>query len=215
MSKYNVGIFKNKDDIEFIFTNDDIINITGMIGSGKTTLAKRVIDKKNYKLLSLDWMFGFSISNRPEEIENLLKEMEKLYPEMKDQKIFKKTKENKIVEPNYYKYTDIIYKYLLQNIEQPVLIEGRHIYKYMNYKSLKGKLIIKRTSLFNSYRRALNRDVKNMIKRYKKKEVPKGAVLRRLSDRIVLPIKDYLKINKFIIELVNEGKVKYIKGNNS
>lgn len=215
MSKYNVGIFKNKDDIEFIFTNDDIINITGMIGSGKTTLAKRVIDKKNYKLLSLDWMFGFSISNRPEEIENLLKEMEKLYPEMKDQKIFKKTKENKTVEPNYYKYTDIIYKYLLQNIEQPVLIEGRHIYKYMNYKSLKEKLIIKRTSLFNSYRRALNRDVKNMIKRYKKKEVPKGAVLRRLSDRIVLPIKDYLKINKFIIELVNEGKVKYIKGNNS
>ena len=104
---------------------------------------------------------------------------------------------------------------MLQNIEQPVLIEGRHIYKYMNYKSLKGKLIIKRTSLFNSYRRALNRDVKNMIKRYKKKEVQKGAVLRRLSDRIVLPIKDYLKINKFIIELVNEGKVKYIKGNNS
>lgn len=47
MSKYNVGIFKNKDDIEFIFTNDDIINITGIIGSGKTTLAKRVIDKKN------------------------------------------------------------------------------------------------------------------------------------------------------------------------
>lgn len=31
-SKYKIGIFKDKEDIEFIFTNDDIINITGMMG---------------------------------------------------------------------------------------------------------------------------------------------------------------------------------------
>ena len=41
MSKYNVGIFKNKDDIEFIFTNDDIINITGMIGIWKNNISKK------------------------------------------------------------------------------------------------------------------------------------------------------------------------------
>ena len=76
-----IGIFADKEDIEINLTNDNIINITGMMGSGKTTLAREKKDKQNIDLLSLDWMFGYSLGNRPEKINNMLKEFEKIYPE--------------------------------------------------------------------------------------------------------------------------------------
>ncbi len=38
-----IGIFKDKDDIEISLSNDNIINITGMMGSGKTSLARSIL----------------------------------------------------------------------------------------------------------------------------------------------------------------------------
>lgn len=113
-------------------------------------------------MLSLDWMFGYSLGNRPEKINNMLKEFEKIYPETKNQQIFQyfyKRAKDKKVDLKYYEYTDIIYTYLIENINKPKIIEGRHIYKYMDPKLLKGKIIIKRTSLIHSYKRAFKRDV--------------------------------------------------------
>ena len=78
-NRYKIGIFKDKEDIEFIFTNDDVINITGMMGSGKTTLAKKMANRTKKELMTFDWMFGRSLGNRPNKIENLLRKFEKIY----------------------------------------------------------------------------------------------------------------------------------------
>lgn len=83
-----VGIFKDKEDIEINLTEDKIVNITGMMGAGKTTLAHTIKDKENFELVSLDWMFGYSLGNRPEKINSMLKEFESIYLETKNQKVF-------------------------------------------------------------------------------------------------------------------------------
>lgn len=189
--KYKIGVLKDKTDLEINLSNDDIINITGMMGSGKTTLAKEIKDEKNIKLVSLDWMFGASLKNRPESIKKIFDEFVSNNPEIKNKKY-------------YYKYADKIYSCLLSNLPSPVIYEGRHIYMYMDIKILKGKIIIKRTSLFNSYKRAFKRDMKNKIREYKKKEIKFGKVLSRFFERILLPLGDYIKINRYIYKLIEE-----------
>lgn len=196
-----VGIFKDKEDVEITLTNDNIVNITGMMGSGKTTLARKIREKENIELLSLDWMFGYSLGNRPEKIHNMLKEFEKLYPETKNQKIFQyfnKRKKDKRVDLKYYEYTNKIYTYLISNISKPHIIEGRHIYKYMNPNLLKGKIIIKRTSLIHAYKRSFKRDVEKKIELYKKGKIKLSDVFNKFYERVKLPINDYIEINKFI-----------------
>lgn len=196
-----VGIFKDKKDIEITLTDDKIINITGMMGSGKTTLANTISNKGNIELLSLDWMFGYSIGNRPQKINDILKEFEHIYPETKNQTIFQyfyKRRKDKKVDLKYYEYTDKIYSYLIQNINKPQIIEGRHIYEYMNPNFLKGKIIIKRTSLIHAYKRAFKRDVYKKIELYKKGEIKIADVLDKIYARMKFPINDYIKINKFI-----------------
>lgn len=196
-----VGIFKDKEDIEITLTNDNIVNITGMMGSGKTTLARKITEKENIELLSLDWMFGYSLGNRPGKIHNMLKEFEKLYPETEDQKIFQyfnKRKKDKRVDLKYYEYTNKIYTYLISNISEPHIIEGRHIYEYMNPNILKGKLIIKRTSLIHAYKRAFKRDVEKRIELYKDRKIKISDVFDKFYERVKIPISDYIEINKFI-----------------
>lgn len=205
INKYKIGIFKDKEDIEFIFTNDDIINITGMMGSGKTTLAKKMAIVTKKELIIFDWMFGRSLGNRPNKIENLLEKFEKKYPETTNQEIFKNNK-NRDNEIEIQKYATKVYDFVYENIKLPMIIEGQHLYKWMDYNILKGKLIIKRTSFFNSYLRAFKRDVFRLYKQYKSHEASKKDVLNKIHERIILPIKDYFKINKFIKKLLEEKR---------
>lgn len=204
--KFQVGIFRDKKDLEITLTNDNIINVTGMMGSGKTTLAREIKKQKNIELISLDWMFGASIKNRPEYIANMLKSFEKIYPETKGQEIFKYyniRRKNKKVDLKYYEYADKIYNYLLENIQKPVIIEGRHIYRYIDHSLLKGKIIIKRTSLVNSYKRAFKRDMRNKIKEYKNNEIKINKVFSRAFERIKIPINDYIIVNKYISKVID------------
>lgn len=207
-NKYKISFFKNKEDIELIFTDDDIINITGIMGSGKTTLAKTIANKTKRELIVFDWMFGRSLGNRPIKIEKLLKKFEKQYPETVDQQIFKSnnSRDNEI---EIQKYAGIIYEFVLKNIELPMVIEGQHLYKWMNYNKLRGKIIIKRTSFLNSYIRAFKRDVSRLYKQYKRKEATKRELIDKIFERIKFPIKDYYKINKFILTMVEVKNERY------
>ncbi len=55
--KNKVSLFIDKTDIEILCTNDNIINITGMIGSGKTTLANQYRNNDKYIVISLDCLY--------------------------------------------------------------------------------------------------------------------------------------------------------------
>ena len=185
-----IGIFKDKDDIRFLLTDDNIINITGIMGSGKTTLAREIRSNTDFEMISLDWMFGASLKNRPENIKKLSDDFEKKYP-----------------DKNRYKYANVIYNYLINSLSDNKIFEGKHIYKYIDSSLLKGTLIIKRTSLINSYKRAFKRDMNNKIKEYKRKEIKFSQVLSRFFERIRFPISEYIRINNYI-ELLKKGQEK-------
>ena len=106
----------------------------------------------------------------PENIWQITQEFAGITQDYFD-KYFYNRKKDKKVDFKYYEYTDKIYNYLIEKISEPQVIEGRHIYEYMNPNFLKGKIIIKRTSLVHAYKRAFKRDVRNEIKRYKKGEI--------------------------------------------
>ena len=139
-------------------------------------------------------MFGASLKNRPENIKKLSDDFEKLCP-----------------DKNKYKYADLIYKYLLANLADNKIFEGRHIYRYIDPKVLKGTLIIKRTSLINSYKRAFKRDMNNKIKEYKRKEIKFSKVLNRFFARIKFPILEYIRINNYINTLKENTKKNNIR----
>lgn len=56
-NSYRIGIIKNKRDIEISISNDTITNITGLMGSGKTTLSKTIHNNSNALLIQLDCLF--------------------------------------------------------------------------------------------------------------------------------------------------------------
>ena len=180
-----VGVFKDKPDLEILLTNDDTINITGMMGSGKTTLARQISKDEKIELISLDWMFGASLKSRPDSVKKILDDFMNDYPAIKNKKV-------------YYENADIIYEYLYKKLSHPKIFEGRHIYQYMNVNTLKGKLIVKRTSLIHSYQRAFTRDMKHKINEYRNGEIKLVQVLKRLWERIRVPINDYKIINQYI-----------------
>ncbi len=71
----------------------------------------------------------------------MLNELEKIYPETKNQTIFQyfyKRRKDKKVELKYYEYSDKIHTYLIEKINILQIIEGRHIYQYMNHNFLKS-----------------------------------------------------------------------------
>lgn len=92
----------------------------------------------------------------------------------------------------------------MQRINEPQIIEGRHIYEYINPDSLKGKIIIKRTSLMNAYKRAFKRDVGKRIELYKKGEIKIINIFDKIYERIKIPIYDYIKINRFINKMLKK-----------
>jgi len=67
---------------------------------------------------------------------------------------------------------------------------------------LKGKIIIKRTSLIHAYKRAFRRDVSKRIELYKKREIKIFDVFSKFYERVKIPIHDYIEINKFISKVL-------------
>ena len=139
-------LFKDQDDYVYELTNDNIINIIGTKGSGKTTSSLDYINDDNYIVVNCDRLLELP-SNEDEDKElSLIRDM-------------LKNKYGSIKEDNFINcYNDII-NYILDKNKNG-LIEG-NVIQDLDINNLKGKVIIKRTGIFKSFIRAIKRDYKN------------------------------------------------------
>lgn len=182
-------IFKNQNKIVVKLTDDRIINITGMIGSGKSTLSD-TYNRTDYFVFNLDCLVDLDIEHESIEMKMVKEEIKKQYQIINFEDYFK----------DYY---DIICDYISNNNKEAV-IEGVHIFRYLKVKDLKGTLIICLPSVFTCWKRSIKRHfIKYRIKLKNKEISLKDYICSNINTiiRRTKQIKLYKKMNEFLKDL--------------
>ena len=145
MSKLSLLIDK-KDYIKRI-TEDDVVNIIGLKGSGKTTSVVEYLNDDSYIVVNCDALLELPENNRKED--KLLFEIRK--------KLFKKHGEIKTNKEFIDCYNDIVS--YAKNKNKKLLIEGNLVLEINPISKLKGTVIIKRTGIIKCFIRTIKRDI--------------------------------------------------------
>lgn len=188
-----IYLFRDRKDYVKEISDDDVINVIGTKGSGKTASTMKYINDYNYIVVNCDRLYDLPENNVIEdkylgEIKSMLKDK---YGKIYDGKDFIKC------------YNDILKFASKKN--KKLLIEGNVICDIKPVTSLKGTLIIKRTGIVKCFFRTLKRDYP--IKYFLNQEIEKhGRIFGRCSrfknivNRRKKIFKDYHKIEKIINE---------------
>lgn len=181
------NFFKDQEKIIIKLTDDKIINITGMIGSGKSTLSD-TYNRDNYFVFNLDCLADLDKEHETVEMKNVKEKIRKKYKSLN-------------FEENFKDYYDIICEY--SNTKE-IVIEGGHIFNYLKITDLKGTLIICLPSIFNCWKRSITRHFKKYKVKLKNKEISlKDYVLSNIKIiiRRTRQLKYYKKMNEFLDDL--------------
>ncbi len=142
-----IYLFKDQEDYIKDLTDDNIINVIGTKGSGKTTSSLKYIDDDDYIVINCDRLFELpSTEKEDKELANIRKMLNDKYGKLNMNDDFTNC------------YNDIV-EYIL-NKNKKGLIEG-NVIQNIDPKQLKGKIIIKRTASYKSFKRAVKRDYQN------------------------------------------------------
>ncbi len=180
-----IYLFKDRNDYIIDLTDDNIVNVIGTKGSGKTTSTLKYINDDDYIVINCDRLLELP----SEEIED--KELKPIRDMLKGK--YEKIEEN---ESFIYCYNDIA-EYI-QNKKKKGLIEGNIIQNIKPITQLKGKVIIKRTGAIKCFIRAVKRDYPNGF--FLKEEIEKhGEILGRIHR-----LKNIIKRRKNIFKTYHE-----------
>ena len=145
MSK--IYLFKDQKDYIKDLTDDNIVNVIGTKGSGKTTSSLKYIDDDDYIVINCDRLFELPSNEKEDkELTNIRKMLNDKYGKLNMNDDFTNC------------YNDIA-EYILSKNKKG-LIEG-NVIQNIDPKQLKGKIIIKRTASYKSFKRAVKRDYQN------------------------------------------------------
>ena len=144
-------IYLLKDRCEYIkkITDDDVINVIGTKGSGKTTSALKYIKDENYIVINCDLLYDMPVDDLEED--KYLKEIKKILKE----------KYGKIPEGKEFIncYNDIL-KFAKQK-NKKILIEGNALCAVNLITKLNGTVIVMRTGIIKCFIRTIKRDYPN------------------------------------------------------
>jgi len=148
-----IDLYIDKEPLIFDISEDDIINVTGETGSGKSTYVKEHFNNDNYEIVETDQLFNEKKNDNPFLIkirkEIFKKYYDEHYPGGYNLKI------------NFNHFNECL-KIILKNKNEKTLVIDSGQYRHLkNYDLLKGKLIIIRTSVTESINRACIRFLKN------------------------------------------------------
>lgn len=179
-------IFIDRKDYIKKLTDDDVINVIGTKGSGKTTSTLKYINDDDYIVVNCDRLYDMPTDKIVED---------KFLIEIKD---MLKKKYGKICEGETFIncYNDILD--FIKKKNKKALIEGNVIYDIKPITLLKGTVIVKRTGIIKCYIRAIKRDYP--IRYFLNQEIEKyGKLLGRFYR-----FKNIVKRRKNIFKIYHE-----------
>ena len=194
--KKNAKIYLLKDRPDYIkkLSDDDIINVIGTKGSGKTTSANKYISNADYIVINCDRLYDMPTDSEVED---------EFLPKVKELLIKKygKVYTGKNFSICYEEIVDFAKKK-----QKKLIIEGNVIYDIEPITKLKGTVIVKRTGVLKCFLRAVLRDYPTSY--FLKLEIEKhGPIIGRISrfkniiKRRKSIFKEYHRIEKDIEEL--------------
>ena len=187
MSKESkIYLLRDRKDYIKKLTNDNVINVIGTKGSGKTTSTLKYINDDDYIVINCDRLYEMPTDKIVEdkyltEIKNMLKK-----------------KYGKIFEGEEFIncYNDILD--FINKKKKKALIEGNVICDIKPITLLKGTIIVKRTGIIKCFIRAIKRDYP--IKYFLNQEIEKYGKLFGRFYRL----KNIIKRRKNIFKIYNE-----------
>lgn len=148
-SPIDISLYISKEPYIKELTKDNIINLTGQSGSGKTTYAKQHFNTDKYLIIDTDEVLS---EHRYLKSTGINKELGTMF-------------RNKYKElPNLADNFDLIYKDILEyckNINKTIVIDCAQFHCIKDIKTLKGKIIILRTDIDTCYNRTISRWISN------------------------------------------------------
>lgn len=183
-SPVDINLFIDKEPYIKKITTDNIINLTGQSGSGKTTYAIKNFNSDDYLLIDTDDIFS---DNRFKNTEGINKELGEYF----------RSKYKEL--PNCGDDFDLIYKDILDycsKYDKTIVIDCAQFHCIKDVNLLKGTLIVIRTCIDNCYNRTIER-YKTINSNYSEDD------LLKYKERKKAIYKWYKYSNKFI-NIINE-----------
>ena len=141
-----IDLFVDKEPLVFNISNDNIINITGETGSGKSTYVKNNYSSDKYEVVETDVLFNESF-----KVDSFMNNIRK--------KIFTKFQDEHYpggynLKINFNHFDEVLKIIINSKIDKTLVIDSGQFRHLKNYDLLKGKLIIIRTSIKEAINRA-------------------------------------------------------------
>ena len=210
MSSLFVKWFKSKDDITFNIekykNSNNILLITGLVGGGKSTLARELGKEYNATVIIQDFL-AWSDFNDTKECRYFVDLFQKLYPEtvlyFKNNEWRKNNLSKKEKDTYRIKFDKMIIDYAKENKDKLFIYEGSDLFCKSDINMIKDyPIIIKRTSAIKSFVRNYKRSNHNNDTLKKKLEYMK----RMKYEFKRFYIQDLPKLNRFIEKLELDSK---------
>ena len=184
-SPLDISLYIDKEPYIKIITNDNIINLTGQSGSGKTTYANEHYNNDNYLIVDTDEVLP---EHRFPNSTGINKELGEYF----------RSKYKEL--PNCGDDFDLIYKEIIDyctKYNKTIVIDCAQFHCLKDLNLLKGTLVVIRTSIDNCYHRTIERFKKNN-KNYTSEE------LEKYQERKKAIYKWYKYTNEFLEKIGKE-----------
>ena len=216
-SNVNESVFMNKDDYYFDFDKfesgeSNILFVTGLTGSGKSTIGRSFASKYHAEYVELDLMDPCSnlCSQSLDEIKKD-KSNKVIYEYLSSHKsVYERLKSGKMrndeIFLNNVKFISFVRSYANKHKDTKFIVEGLQLYEYCTFrKTIIKPMVIKGTSVLTSFIRKVKREkwpTKDIIK------YAPGTVKRMIKDdKVLLQLINACKTDDVINESVKRSEL--------
>jgi ABC-type dipeptide/oligopeptide/nickel transport system ATPase component len=196
--KDKIKIFKNIEDVTFNGSKDNVLFVTGLSGSGKSYLAKKLADDIEAKVFQIEWLIHYKHCDKT--FKKFLDEFIDKY-NIRDY-VNRKWDNEKCEDDNVElkRYINLLVKEFIDSRdEQKYIVEGLQLFTLVDFDLIKDYyIIVKGTSSINSLKNRIKRDY---FKRKKYKLLDKAKwFVKVIKQSKTYQFKHRKKLNEFMEE---------------